>query len=361
MVLVVAMATGVARAHQINLTTARIVAGSDGTVDVEVAAKASDIDRAAKTGIADDATGLVRQDALAAASAAIIDYVDAHAIVLGGDGLPCRAGPGSVRPDGDGVAARTRWTCGRVAGRLRYRSTMLLDVAPDARQVVLIGTGASTTQDVLDAARTETRLPVSAAPSLLGVGQRYIGAGVEYVVLGYDRVAFLVALVLWARRLRPVAGIIAAFVLGHAVTLTLATLDVARVPGTIVGPIVAAAVVYAAAENFVSRRADGRWREALVVGLVQGFAAGVKLDLGLSNLAAASALAAFHVGVGVAQAAIVCVLLPLLLGIDRIAERANTAAKPAGRIFRSRAIVVYPASALIAGLGAIWFVARLTQ
>jgi hypothetical protein len=89
----------------------------------------------------------------------------------------------------------------RVADPLRYRSTVLSDVSPDARQVVLIGAGPDPAQDLLDASRTETALTAVPPPSLLQVIERYAMAGIEHIFLGYDHIAFLAAVVLWARRL----------------------------------------------------------------------------------------------------------------------------------------------------------------
>ena len=64
-----------AEAHQINLTNARLALGADRTVEVEVAMRGSDIDRAAGTRLFDDASGLVQSGALAAASAPILAYI----------------------------------------------------------------------------------------------------------------------------------------------------------------------------------------------------------------------------------------------------------------------------------------------
>src|SRR5439155_434854 len=124
-------------AHQINLTTARIVVSPDRIVEVEIAIKGSDADRVARTRVFDDATGLVRPAALTAASAIIVAYVEGHTTVLGEDGVSCRPGAAGVAPDGDGVVVRVPWFCVGVADPLRYRSTVLIDVSPDARQVVL--------------------------------------------------------------------------------------------------------------------------------------------------------------------------------------------------------------------------------
>lgn len=112
-------------------------------------------------------------------------------MIVGEDGELCDPGRPAVAADGDGVAVRARWTCAASAGKLRYRNTLLLDVSPAARQVVLMASGANATQDLLDASRTETRLWEAARPSLATVVQRYIGAGIEHIFLGYDHIAFL--------------------------------------------------------------------------------------------------------------------------------------------------------------------------
>jgi len=165
-------------AHQINLTNARIVISPDRIVEVEIAIKGSDADRVAGTRVFDDATGLVRPAALTAASAIIVAYVEGHTTVLGEDGVSCRPGAASVASDGDGVVIRLPWFCVGVADPLRYRSTVLIDVSPDARQVVLIGTGTHAAQDLLDAYRTETALTAAPIPSLVQVIGRYLEAGI---------------------------------------------------------------------------------------------------------------------------------------------------------------------------------------
>src|ERR1700760_2545036 len=136
--LLVLICSGHAAAHQINLSTAHINIDADRVVGVDVAMKGSDVDRVAGTSVYDSQTGLVRPDALAAASARVAGYVAAHAAVLTADGARCHAGDSAVAPDDDGVKVQTRWSCGQDSGALRYRSSVLVDVAPDARQVVLV-------------------------------------------------------------------------------------------------------------------------------------------------------------------------------------------------------------------------------
>jgi hydrogenase/urease accessory protein HupE len=345
----------VAQAHQINLTNARVVVFPDRMVDVEIAMKGSDVDRVAGTQVFDEKTELVRPAALAAMSEPILAYVQAHTAILGKDGSYCRPGEGRTAPDGDGVVVHIPWSCIEVADPLRYRSTVLTDVSPDARQVVLIGAGPDAAQDLLDASRTETLLTEAPPPSLLQVIARYVEAGIEHIFLGYDHIAFLAAIVLWARRLWPVVKVVTAFTIAHSITLSLAALDIIRIPSSIIEPAIAASIVYVAAENFLSRDIDKRWRDTFGFGLIHGFGfASALQEFGLPRSALVPALASFNLGVEIGQIAIVSLVVPVLLGIDRlyaIGRRAEV------RPIRP-ALAVYGISAVIIALGSYWFIDR---
>jgi hydrogenase/urease accessory protein HupE len=345
-----------AQGHQINLTNARLVVLPDRTVDVEIAIKGSDVDRAVGTKVFDDATGIVEPRGLAAASVRIAAYIEGHTAVLGEDGASCRPGAAEVAPDGDGVTVRIRWFCAAIADPLRYRSTVLVDVSPDARQVVLIGAGPDAAQDLLDASRTETTLTAAAPPSLRQVIGRYIEAGIAHIFLGYDHIAFLAAVVLWARRLWPVIKVVTAFTIAHSITLSLAALDIVRIPSSIIEPAIAASIVYVAAENFLSRDIDKRWRDTFGFGLIHGFGfASALQEFGLPRSALIPALASFNLGVEIGQIAIVSLVVPALLGMDRLlANSKGRAALPTTR----SASAVYAISAVIIGFGSYWFLAR---
>ena len=341
-----------AEAHQINLTNARLALGAGRTVAVEVAMRGSDIDRVAGTRVFDDASGLVEPGVLAASSAPIVAYIEAHTAVVGENGVPCRPGAGEVTPDGDGVVMRVPWVCAEVDDPLRYRSTVLIDVSPDARQVVLIGAGTDAAQDLLDAGHTETALTEAAPPTLLQVIARYTEAGIEHIFLGYDHIVFLAAVVLWARRLWPVIKVVTAFTVAHSVTLSLAALDIVRIPSSIIEPAIAASIVYVAAENFLSRDVDKRWHDTFCFGLIHGFGfASALQEFGLPRGALVPALASFNLGVEIGQIAVVSLVVPALLGMDRLLT-------PSRRAPTRPAFAVYALSVVIIGLGGYWFLDR---
>jgi hydrogenase/urease accessory protein HupE len=339
---------GAASAHQVNLSTARLVVNDDETVDVEVAMRGSDVDRVAGTRIFDEQADLVRADTLAASAAIVAAYVATHAVVLGENGTLCRQGAAAVAPDQDGVVVRSRWNCAGM-GKPRYRSTVLVDVAPDARQVVLIGHGEDVAQDLLDRDRTEIELAGSASPGLLTVVRRYMVAGMEHIFTGYDHICFLIAVMVWARTLWPVVKIVTAFTVAHSITLSLTALGIVRIPSAVIEPAIAATIVYVAVENFFSRDVQRRWRDTFCFGLIHGFGfASALQEFGLPKNALVPALASFNVGVEIGQIVIVSLALPVLLWLDRIfAARGRDAA------------LAYTASGAIVVLGSYWFLDRV--
>ncbi len=357
MALLAGIALGIgasAHAHQVNLSTARVTLGGDRSVAVEVALKGSDADRLAGTNVFDAQRDSVDPARVASSALSIIAYVNAHVAVTGLDGTPCVPGTAALMPDGDGVIFRNSFSCGNVAGDIVYRSTVLTATDPSARQVVLIGEGANAPQALLDAGNTTVTLSAP-APSLISTMQRYLVTGIEHIFLGYDHIAFLVAVVLWARRLIPVIKIVTAFTIAHSITLSLAALNVVVIPSSVVEPAIAASIVFVAVENFFSRDIDRRWRVAFVFGLIHGFGfAGALRDVGLPPNAVATALAAFNVGVEIGQVAIVSIVVPMLIALDRLMTPDRT--KPL-----RAASLVYALSVLIGLLGSYWLLTRVLQ
>jgi hypothetical protein len=106
-------------------------------------------------------------------------------------------------------------------------------------------------------------------------------------------------------------------------------------------------------ENFFTRNIDSRWRVTFAFGLIHGFGfAGALREIGLPTNAVATALAAFNIGVEIGQVAIVAIVVPALIALDRLMAVDGT--KPA-----RAATLVYTLSALITALGSYWFLARV--
>jgi hydrogenase/urease accessory protein HupE len=339
-------------AHQMNLTNARVELRPDGVVTVQLSIKASDIDRAVGTRLHDEQTGLLDRERLATSFAPVAAYLTSHAVVRGEDGTACTAGPVKLDPDEDGLVGHLIWSCAGSPGDLVYRSTVLIDVDPTAKQVVLIAAGPDVSQALLDATHTEVRLSAPAI-ALFPVIERYIAAGIEHIFLGYDHIAFLIGIVLWARRIWPVVKIVTAFTVAHSITLSLAALRIVVVPSEIVEPAIAASIVYVSLENFFSRNVEKRWRITFAFGFIHGFGfASALQEFGLPRDAIVPALGAFNIGVEIGQVAIISLVIPLLMGVDWLIATPRHH-KPA-----RTAAVVYVLSAIIASLGFYWILER---
>ena len=346
--------SGAAQAHQVNLSTARVELRPDRSVAVQVALKGSDVDRLAGTQIYDAQKDLADPAKVGASAGPIAAYVSAHVSVAGTDGKDCARGASEVMPDGDGVIVRIAFSCQDVPGDLVYRSTVLTASDKSARQVVLIGAGENAPQALLD--DTHSTLTISApAPSVWSTMQRYLITGIEHIFLGYDHIAFLVAIVLWARRLVPVIKVVTAFTIAHSITLSLAALQIVVIPSAIVEPAIAASIIFVAVENFFSRNVDGRWKVTFAFGLIHGFGfAGALQEMGLPANAVVPALAAFNIGVEIGQVAIVSIVVPALILLDRLFAADRT--KPV-----RAAALVYTLSAVITVLGSYWLVTRVFE
>jgi hypothetical protein len=113
-----------------------------------------------------------------------------------------------------------------------------------------------------------------------------------------------------------VLKIVTAFTLAHSITLSLAALDVVRLPSRFVESVIAASVVLVALNNLRPMFGDKGWMVAFGFGLIHGFGfAGALGDLGLQRATLALALVGFNVGVELGQLAIVAVFLPVAFAL----------------------------------------------
>jgi hypothetical protein len=156
---------------------------------------------------------------------------------------------------------------------------------------------------------------------------RYFLAGIEHIAIGFG--CFLIAVVLWSRRFWPLAAVVTAFTLAHSVTLSLAVLDVVRLPPKLVELMIALSIVYVAAENFFVRDIGRRWILTFLFGFIHGFGfASALREYGIPQDKVGWALAFFNVGVEVGQLVIVALAFAALLATDAWTQRA---AKGGGR------------------------------
>ena len=160
----------------------------------------------------------------------------------------------------------------------------------------------------------------------------FLREGIFHIWTGYDHILFLLALLLPAvlhreggkwqgvPALRPaffnVLKIVTAFTAAHSLTLSLAALQVVRLPSRLTESAIAFSVVLAAANNLWPVVRERGWIVAFFFGLVHGFGfANALADLGLVHSALALTLVGFNLGVEVGQLAIVIVFLPVAFAL----------------------------------------------
>ena len=176
----------------------------------------------------------------------------------------------------------------------------------------------------------------------------YVPIGFDHIVpKGLDHILFVLGLFFLSTRAKTLLTQVSLFTLAHTVTLTLGATGLLVVPGKIVEPIIAASIVFVAVENILSDKLS-RWRPAVVFGfgLLHGLGfAAVLQQFGLPEDGFFAALIGFNVGVELGQIFVIAMAF-LLVGLW-------FRTKP---WYRSR--IAIPGSALIALVGAFWFVQR---
>lgn len=201
---------------------------------------------------------------------------------------------------------------------------------------------------------------VASARSRPGGIRSYVRLGIEHILSGWDHLAFLLLLIVVARRLREVAVLVTGFTVGHSVSLAAAALGMVIPHARAVEATIAASILIVALENMGMEEVRGggiviagalllfaasavfgglpafwgialftgcyfallrtlggtgrlRWAIACLFGFVHGLGfSGILLEQELPRPQLVQALFGFNIGVEIGQLAIVAALWPLL-------------------------------------------------
>jgi hydrogenase/urease accessory protein HupE len=341
------LASVCAHAHTTKLSSADITL-AEHSAEVSLTLNGADLEAALGIKL-EGATARVSDVNLRAAKDAITDYVAARAQISNSAGGTCSFSRRTLIAEAEHVKLTLSWTCPPMTGALIYRSTLFNEIDPATRQMVTVR-GEASRLALLSTASPHIAL-TSTSARFGEVLAHYLIAGIEHIAIGYDHIAFLVAVILWGRRLWPLVGVITAFTVAHSVTLSLAVLGVVSPPPQLVEIAIALSIVYVAAENFFVHNLRRRWIVTLAFGLVHGFGfAGVLREYGIPRDALVPALAAFNVGVELGQLAIVIGALLVLRTLEAHIRALQPAPSPR---------LVYPISAVVLGLGLYWTALRV--
>jgi hypothetical protein len=166
----------------------------------------------------------------------------------------------------------------------------------------------------------EPWIELLADPTPRQVAASYSWLGIEHFATGFDHVLFVLGLILLiGRAAARLIGTVTCFTLAHSITLTAATLDVARVPSALAEVLIAMSVLALAVELVQRERgvatfgAERPWLIAFGFGLLHGFGfAGALRETGLSRGDVPLALLCFNLGIELVQVAFVAIVMLLL-------------------------------------------------
>ena len=165
---------------------------------------------------------------------------------------------------------------------------------------------------------TKTRFVVQTAPGAWEVAATYLRLGIEHILMGFDHLLFVLALVILVRDWRRVVLTVTAFTVAHSITLAAATLGLVNVAGPPVEAAIALSIVLVAVEIVNARRgtpslaARWPWIVAFCFGLLHGFGfAGALAEVGLPHHAIPLSLLFFNLGVEIGQLVFVAAVLTI--------------------------------------------------
>jgi hydrogenase/urease accessory protein HupE len=209
---------------------------------------------------------------------------------------------------------------------------------------------------------SQPKFKLSGTPGLVAVVQTYFKLGVEHILLGFDHLLFVMALLFLVEGRRRLVGTITAFTIAHSLTLAGATFGWVQVPQAPVEAIIALSIMFVAVE--ILHRYKGRggiatskpWVVAFIFGLLHGFGfAGALQEVGLPNDAIPLALAFFNVGVEVGQLMFVVAVLLFFSLINKLIRRHSAAAERSANTVTAFA---QPAAYAIGTLAGFWLIQR---
>jgi hydrogenase/urease accessory protein HupE len=196
----------------------------------------------------------------------------------------------------------------------RWEATYVTRVTQQGRQPVEALLLTSRERLVIDC--TWSALPPQTALGAARVDRwrltkEYVYHGVMHILTGYDHLLFISALVLAVVTLWDLVKVITAFTLAHSITLTLSVLNIVRLPGKIVEPMIAGSIIFVALQNvFWPKRSRGAARLgiAFFFGLFHGlgFAGGLLAAMeGMAGLTIGMAIVAFSLGIEIGHQIVV--------------------------------------------------------
>ena len=189
------------------------------------------------------------------------------------------------------------------------------------------------------------------------VASTYFVLGVEHILLGFDHLMFVLALLLLVRDVKRLVGAITAFAVAHSLTLAGTTFGWVKLASAPVEATIALSILFVAVEimrvreGHSSLTATRPWLASFAFGLLHGFGfAGALRVIGIPQDAAPLALLFFNLGVEAGQLTFIAAILTIML-LWRGLAPASINARLGGYAWRALVHVIGISAAF-------WFVER---
>lgn len=166
---------------------------------------------------------------------------------------------------------------------------------------------------------TSNSVFIPESPGKWQVARTYIVLGVEHILMGFDHLLFVLALLIITSGFKNLLKTITAFTLAHSITLSFSALGLASLPGPPVEAVIALSILFLALEILKIQKGEPSltsrkpWLVAFSFGLLHGFGfAGALESIGLPQSEIPLALAMFNIGVELGQIIFVLAVLGVM-------------------------------------------------
>ncbi len=204
---------------------------------------------------------------------------------------------------------------------------------------------------LLSPSKSSYRVPKDA--SSWQIVQTYSWLGITHILLGFDHLLFVFALLLIVKNMRRLLWTVTAFTLAHSLTMAVSTLGIVHIPQAPVEAIIALSILFLAME--IMHEKQGKvgltslypWLIAFIFGLLHGFGfAGALAEIGLPQQAITLALVFFNIGVELGQLMFVATVVLMVVILQRLTYPAL--------LDKLQTAVVY----MMGGVSAFWLIER---
>lgn len=195
---------------------------------------------------------------------------------------------------------------------------------------------------------------VKKSASSFEIIKTYTWLGITHILLGFDHLLFVLALLLIVKDIKRLLLTITAFTVAHSITMAGATLGYVYIWGAPIEAVIALSVLFLAMELIHEK--NGRiglaikhpWLIAFIFGLLHGFGfAGALAEIGVPEQAITLALLFFNIGVEFGQILFVITIIILSWIFNKIIKIETNE--------YIRTVIIY----LIGGLSAFWLFERV--